>query len=131
MQPIPAGALVVAVRGDHDRLNDAQQAADFLRRYPDWQRYGLSAYYATSEEAIDRLASSELERFPVLLIYDVAILAAHGIETVPTFRNPHVTLAFRELTVGLAALLAAKHERRANRYHDAHEGGAHERGTAH
>ena len=117
-QPIPLGARIVAVRGHLTGGNDAQQAADFLRRFPDWQRFGLSAYYASSEEAIETLAEGELERFPELVIYNVADLLANGIEVVPTFRTPHVTLAFRDLSGGLAVLNGVEHERRMNRYHD-------------
>jgi hypothetical protein len=117
-QPTPKGARVVVVRGDDDGANDAQQAEDFLRRYPDWGRYGLSAYYAETAGAIDALAAGELERFPTLLIYDPVLLAQHGVEVFPTFRTPHVTLAFFDLDAGLDALSTVEHERRKNGYHD-------------
>lgn len=42
---LPAGAKVVVVRGDDtDPEADRRQAEAFLRRWPDWHRYGLSAY---------------------------------------------------------------------------------------
>lgn len=53
----------------------------------------LSAYYAEDDDAVDDLAADLLERFPILRIYDPAALSAGGIEVVPTFRAPHVTLA--------------------------------------
>lgn len=117
-EPIPAGALVVVVRGDDAGADDAQQATDFLRRFPDWGRYGLSAYYAETPDAIEALAEGQLERFPFLLIYDPALLTAQGVEVVPTFRKPHVTLAFRDLDAGLATLGTVKHEHRKNQYYE-------------
>ena len=73
---------------------------------------------ARAHEEIDDLAVDQLERFAVLLVYRVAILTEAGIEVVPTFRTPHVTLAFHgDLDDGLARLALADHERRDNPYH--------------
>jgi len=48
----------------------------------------------------------------------MAALVAAGIEVVPTFRTPHVTLAFTgELDDGLSRLERADHDRRPNPYH--------------
>ena len=47
-----------------------------------------------------------------------AALSAEGIEVVPTFRSPHVTLAFAELDTGLEVLETVPHERRENPYHE-------------
>ncbi len=46
-------------------------------------------------------------------------LIAAGVEVVPTFRSPHVTLAFGDLDLGLATLEAVEHEVRRNPYHEA------------
>ena len=79
---------------------------------------GLSAYYARSPEEVDDLAADQLERFPEILVYRVAALLDAGIEVVPTFRTPHVTLAFTgDLDVRLARLERAGHDRRVNPYH--------------
>jgi hypothetical protein len=108
------------VRGDDDDPSTARaQAEGFRRRYPDWHRFGLSAFYAEDDDAVDDLAADLLERFPILRIYVPAALSAEGIEVVPTFRSPHVTLAFAELDTGLEVLETAPHERRENPYHEA------------
>lgn len=118
-RPIPTGAKVVLVRGD-DLAPDAdrQQAETFLRRWPAWNRYGLSAYYAEDDDAVADLAADQLERFPQLHLYDPVALVAAEIEVVPTFRSPHVTLAFADLEAGLAALNVVEHQIRPNPYHE-------------
>lgn len=119
-RPLPVGAKVVLVRGDDLNPDSSrQQAEGFLRRWPDWQRYGLSAYYAEDDDAIADLAADQLERFPLLRVYDPAALIGAGLEVVPTFRSPHVTLAFADLDAGLAALETVEHVIRPNPYHEA------------
>lgn len=116
--PLPAEVLVV-VRGE-DLVDDdsAAQVVRFRRRFPDWGRWGLSAMYAESDADVDELGAGPLRRFPILAIYSLADLEAVGFEVVPTFRTPHVTIAFGgELDRGLERLRAAVHERRANPYH--------------
>lgn len=74
-RPIPAGARVVVVRGDDDDPSTVREQAEaFRRRYLDWGRFGLSAYYAEDDDAVDDLAADLLERFPILRIYDPAAL---------------------------------------------------------
>jgi hypothetical protein len=115
---LPARGSVVVVRGDDlDPASDRRQAEAFRRRFPDWHRYGLSAYFAEDDEAVDDVASDQLERFPMLVVYSPADLDGVGVETVPTFRSPHVTLAFDDLDKGLAALDRVRRERRPNPYH--------------
>jgi len=111
-------AIEPVVRGNGGAGDLDQQATDFRRRYPDWGRYGLSAYFAVSDDAINCLAERELERFPELLVYGLLALAELGIESFPTFRTPHVTLAFHDLEAGLAALRTAPHECRTSPYHE-------------
>src|SRR4051812_12090366 len=115
---LPADAVIV-VRGDNlDLATSRHQALAFRRRYPDWERWGLSGFYARNDAEIDDLAADQLDRFPELAIYRVGDLEAAGFEVVPTFRTPHVTVAFRgDLDVGLAALAGAVHEQRTNLYH--------------
>jgi hypothetical protein len=49
----------------------------------------------------------------------VADLEALGFSIVPTFRTPHVTIAFGDdLDASLTALSGAAHERRVNSYHE-------------
>jgi hypothetical protein len=117
-QDIPRGASVVLVRGDADNPEiDRDQAQDFFDRYLNWGRFGLSAYYAEDDAAIDDLASDLLERFEDLLIYPLAGLVDAGFEVVATFRTPHITIAFYDLDRGLQLLDEAEHEVRPNPYH--------------
>lgn len=112
--------MVVVVRGDDaDPGSDRHQAKAFCRRYLDWGRYGLSAYFAEDDAGVDDLAADQLERFPILRVYTMDALMAAGFEVHPTFRTPHVTIAFTDLEAGLSALEALEHERRPNPYHEA------------
>jgi hypothetical protein len=113
-QAIPDAAHLV-VRGDEDPEVRERMARVFLRRYPSWSRYGLSAYHASGDEDVDLLCPVELVRFPL-----VVVLARAGleevIEIVPTAHRPHVTLASTDLATLLAAVAGAI-DRRANPYH--------------
>lgn len=117
-QDIPREASVVLVRGDADDPEiDRTQAQDFFDRYPSWGRFGLSAYYAADDAAVDDLASDLLERFEELLVYPLASLVSAGFEVVATFRTPHVTIAFSDLDRGLQLLDDVEHDARPNPYH--------------
>lgn len=95
------------------------QAIDFRRRFPDWGRWRLSAFYARSDTDVDDLAADRLEHFPVLRLYRPEVLEAAGFEIVPTFRTPHVTLAFDgDLDAWVDRLRTADHEERTNPYHE-------------
>jgi hypothetical protein len=118
VRTFPRNASVVLVRGDAENPEiDRTQALDFFDRYPNWGRFGLSAYYAEDDAAIDDLASDLLERFEALLVYPLAGLVDAGFEVVATFRKPHVTIAFHDIDQGLAHLAEAEHEVRSNPYH--------------
>jgi len=55
----------------------------------------------------------------VLRVYRVADVEAVGFELVPTFRTPHVTVAWAtDLDEGLNRLASARHEERVNPYHE-------------
>lgn len=119
-RPLPVGARVVVVRGnDTGSDTDRLQAEAFLRRWPDWHRYGLSAYYAEDDDALSDLSADQLERFALLRLYRPGALDAAEIEVVPTFRSPHHTLAFVDLESGLRALDTVEHEIRSNPYYEA------------
>ncbi len=117
--PLPADAVVV-VRGDPgDERIIREQADMFRRRFPDWGRWGLSAFYACSDDEIDDLAFDRLHQFGVLRVYRVADLEAAGFELVPTFRTPHVTVAWAsDFDEGLGRLASACHQERGNPYHE-------------
>jgi hypothetical protein len=117
--PLPADAFIVVRADDLIEKSSREQAVEFRRRYPDWGRWGLSAFYARNDSDVDDLAADRLERFPVLRLYRPEVLEAAGFEIVPTFRTPHVTLAFDgELGFCLERLGAAEHEERPNTYHE-------------
>ena len=117
--PIPDDAVLV-VRGDDVEAGTARaQAVAFRQRFPGWDRWGLSAYYARSEDEIEDLASDHLERFPELVILSIGALEQAGFEIVPTFRTPHVTIAFGgDLDGRLRELERLGIDRRSNPYHD-------------
>lgn len=117
-RPLPAGAAVVVVRGDDlGQDSDRRQAKAFRLRWPEWHRFGLSAYFAEDDDAIADLAADQLEPSRSSASTASATSLAAGIEVVPTFRSPHVTLAFTDLDTGLSALQIVEHETRANPYH--------------
>lgn len=92
--PIPPDALLL-VRGDSGSAAVTQrQAQRFLRRYPAWGRYRLSAFHVRDDNEIDDLAAAQLQSFPSLGLFRLADLEAAGFEVVPTFGTPHVTVAF-------------------------------------
>lgn len=115
--PIPPEVEVV-VRGDAGRDADRTQAERFLRRYPSWGRYGLSAFYVHNEGEIEDLVATQLQRFARLGLFRIADLVARGFEVVPTFRTPHITIAFSgDLESRLKDLESARLELRPNPYH--------------
>lgn len=120
--PLPDDAVLV-VRGDNlDPVTSRHQAEAFRRRFSDWGRWGLSAFYARNDAEVDDLGADQLERFPLLGCYRVVDLQAVGFEVWPTFRTPHVTIAFTgDLDERLAALVRAAHEVRTNPYHESND----------
>jgi len=115
--PLPAD-IVALVRGhtgepDQDRLD----ALAFRRRFPDWPAFGVSGFYAVTEAGVLDLAGDRLSRFASLRVYDPRRLVTEGLELLPTFQTPHVTIGFADLESGLSALARAVNERRPNPYH--------------
>lgn len=93
-------------------------AEDFFDRFAGWGRWGVSAFYARGEIEVDDIASTRLRRFGLVRVYRVSELLDAGFEVVPTFRTPHVTIAWvGGLDQGLEALGTAKHIERVNPYH--------------
>lgn len=116
---LPDDALLVVRGDDLDPATARRQAEAFRRRYATWGRFGLSAYYARGDEDVDDLAEGPLERFPVLALLRVADLRASGLDVVPTFRSPHVTIAFADLDAGLSAVARLVFDLRENPYYEA------------
>ena len=116
---IPDDAVLVIRGDDLGQGSGRAQAVAFRRRFPGWDRWGLSAYYARSEAEIDDLAGDQLERFPELVVLAMSALDQAGFEIVPTFRTPHVTIAFGgDLDGRLHELERLGTDRRSNPYHD-------------
>lgn len=109
--PLPDDAILV-IRGDNlDPATSRRQAEAFRRRFSDSGRWELSAFYARNDAEIDDSGADQLERFPLLGCYRVVDLQKTGFEIWPTFRTPHVTIAFTgDLDERLAALVGVAHE---------------------
>lgn len=123
LTPVPDDGILV-VRGDElDAALIAEDAARFHERFRDWGRYGISAFYASSEEEVDALCGSRLVRFADVVVFRRADLEQVGIEIVPTFRTPHVTLCHAELPELVRRLLNCEHTERPNPYNVPEEGG--------
>lgn len=95
----------------------AEDASRFRERFPDWDRYGISAFHAASDEEIDALCQARLVRFETILVFRRIDLEAVGVEIVPTFRTPHVTLCHHTLEELVTRLHACGHARWVNPYH--------------
>ncbi len=116
--PLPPDAVLV-VRGDvldPDLLR--ADARRFSRRYADWDRTGVSAYYARNEPEIDALCQDKLSNYETVVVFARANLHRFGIDIVGTFRTPHVTLAGPDLETLVAALIRCPHESRPNPYYE-------------
>lgn len=87
-----------------------RQAELFRRRFEGWGRYGLSAFYARSEDEVLDLGEDRLDAFETLFVYQLADVIDAGFEVVPTYRSPHVTITFYDdVETGVARLLAVPH----------------------
>lgn len=117
--PLPDDVIAL-VRGDTGEANqDRLDAVSFRRRFPDWPAFGVSGFYAVTEEGIDDLGGDMLRRFAALRIYDPLVLRRAKLDVLPTFRSPHVTIGFPDLEHGLSVLASSFRERRINPYHEA------------
>jgi hypothetical protein len=108
---IPADAWLV-VRGiaEIEPETSRRQALLFRRRFDAWGRYGLSAFYARSDDEVLDIGEDRLEAFATLYVYHLDDVIAAGFEVVPTYRSPHVTIAFYDdVDAGVSRLLAVPH----------------------
>jgi hypothetical protein len=91
-----------------------RQAELFRRRFQRWGRYGLSAFYARSEDEVLDLGD-RLNAFETLFVYRLDDVRRAGFEVVPTYRSPHVTITFYDdVAEGVARLLALAHRQVVN-----------------
>jgi hypothetical protein len=58
-----------------------RQAALFRRRFQAWGRYGLSAFYARSDDEVLDLAEDRLAMFEMLSVYRLADVVSAGFES--------------------------------------------------
>jgi hypothetical protein len=117
LTPIPDRAQLV-VRGD--ALDPGTLRADarrFHRRFADWQRFGVSALLATDDIEVEALCETRLKVFATIVVFRRPALEQAGVEVVPTFRRPHVTLAHPELEALVSALRTCEHGERENPHH--------------
>jgi hypothetical protein len=117
LSPVPDAPLLVVRGGVLEPDLTRADAIRFLRRYPLWGRYGISAYFAADDEEIDVLCETRLERFETVAVFLLSALGAAGIEVVPTFRRPHVTLAHADLEALVDGLRSCEPRIVNNRYH--------------
>ena len=118
---IPARALLV-VRGDDPEAVLAADARRFRRRFAAWGRYGVSGFVARDAAEVDALCQTRLIAWGRVAVFRRAVLEDSGIEVVPTFRTPHVTLAHAELGQLLGKLSQCEHEIVDNPYHEGQPG---------
>jgi hypothetical protein len=116
---------VLVVRGDEmNAVLLTEDATRFNERFSDWGRYGISAFYASGEDEVDALCSSRLVRFADIVVFRRNDLERHGVDVVPTFRTPHVTLCHDDVAELVHRLLDCEFSERPNPYYSPEEGGA-------
>lgn len=118
LRAVPETAVLV-VRGDElDPEVLRNDASNFRERFSDWDRYGVSGFLASDFDEVDALCGARLIRFASVVVFRLADLRTAGVEIVPTFRTPHVTLCHRDLEEFVERLLLCEHETRRNPYHE-------------
>jgi hypothetical protein len=115
--PVRSTDYLVVRGGELDLALSKADAARFYRRYPRWGRYGVSAFVGTDDEEVDVICETRLERFETVVVFERWALDAAGIEIVPTFRRPHVTLAQADLDVLVDGLRSCERRLLANRHY--------------
>ena len=111
-------AAALVVRGDElDPTLLAEDASRFHERFPDWDRFGISAFEADSDAEIDVVCQTRLVRFPTVVVFEREALERAGIDVVPTFRRPHVTLCHEALDQLVERLVHCEHRVLINPYH--------------
>lgn len=111
LEALPDDSLLV-VRGgllDPTSLRADAQAA-MLR----FGGYGISAFAAKDEAALDALASQRLGQFEALTLMTAGALRNAGLSFAPTFRRPHYTIFLNDLEGDIRRLLQCHNEVRLN-----------------
>ena len=117
LTPVPETGVLV-VRGDElDAELIAEDASRFHERFAAWGRFGVSAFHAADDAEVDALCESRLVRFDRVLVIRRAHLERAGLEVVPTFRTPHVTVCHANLQSLITLLISCEHIEIRNPYH--------------
>lgn len=88
------------------------------RRFDEWVRYGASGFLAADGDEVDVLCETRLERFATVIAFRRADLLSAGMEVVPPFRRPHVTLAHTDLGALVRGLRSCEHGEIPNPHHE-------------
>ena len=116
--PLPDSGYLI-VRGIEPVDADARYMAQrFKKRYPGWNVYGLSAYYAPTSDEIDALCGEQLRPWADIAVFHIDDLYKVGLRVSPTFRTPHVTITHPDLDQLMELLRTALHTTRQNPYHE-------------
>ena len=91
-------------------------ASRFHERFPDWGRFGISGFFAATDDEIEVVCQTRLVRFETVVVFERAALATAGLLVVPTFRTPHVTICHDSLVELIARLVSCEHRVVANAY---------------
>jgi hypothetical protein len=114
---LPDNALLVLRGWDKGMPGLAADARRFRSRFPGWRRFGVSGFVCEDADGADLLCKDQFQRYAEVRVFHRAGLEAAGVEVVPTFRTPHVTLAHERLDVLLFALRRCDHEDIVNPHH--------------
>lgn len=99
-----ADEALVGVRGGvPDKTHLRLDATLTFRRFGE---YGISVLSAPDDASLDVIASTTLQRAPLLTLMRMGTLRAAGLEVRPTFRRPHYTVMLPDLDADLDRLLA-------------------------
>jgi hypothetical protein len=107
-----ADDALVVVRGG--LLGRSRLRRDAILTFHRFGEYGISVLAAPDEAALDALASTTLQREPVLTLMRMGTLRAAGFEVRPTFRRPHFTVMLPDLDADIDRLVACDNEVRDN-----------------
>lgn len=117
LTPVPDDGVFV-VRGDElDPDVLAEDASRFRERFDEWGRYGISAFYAGTEDEVDALCQSRLVQFETVVVFERTAVEAAGVDIIATFRTPHITLCHVDLATLVERLMNCRHRVLTNPYH--------------
>jgi hypothetical protein len=110
-----ADDALVVVRGGALDANTIR--TDAMAASARFGEYGISAFSAADEAALDALARDRLAQFDILVLMTAGAIRRAGLELRPTFRSPHYTIMLAELDRDIASLVECENVRRTNPHH--------------